>query len=492
MKLTLKIFIFSFFCFIKANEQLNLEAILSNLKNHNGIEHNFDINLLKRQAKRKWTILLYAAADNDLHYFAWNNIKQLATGANENVYIIVQLHEPGKNKKTQRYLIEKNKALLLNKENQQKLDSGDPKTLIDFCIWSIKHFPADNYMLDLSNHGSGVIDRGLARLINPSELFVLNPSNLMLELDRSIEFLEYLELRQYKNWLHKTGDCRCPKNKNGKCIILENQFQDPRGVCFDETYQSYLTNQKLDYALNVTCKEISSFLNEKDFKFHIFGMDACLMQMIEIANIAKKYAKILVASTEVELGPGWEYVKILKPLEEHNLDPKAFAKHIVKSYEETYSGITNEYTLSALNLDVMDKLEKNVNQIAATLIEILQNQKDNSAKNVIKKCKSNIAFEEPSYVDLASLYINLNNNMNKFTMKNADSEKLKNTLQTLIEEGLKIISETIIENVAGNNVSYSKGLSIYFPEKRIHTSYHKTEFAQTNQWINFLLHYVAL
>jgi len=426
--------------------------------------------------KRKWTILVYIAADNDLHYFAWNNIKQLAAGANENIYIIVQLNEPGRNKKTQRYLIEKNKAILLNKENQQKLDSGDPQTLIDFCIWSIKNFPAENYVLDLSNHGSGIIDRSAARLINPAELFVLNPSNLLLELDRSIEFLEFIEK---------------PRKKRVYNEDIDDNVNDPKGVCFDETFQSYLTNQKLEYALKTICSEISLSQNIKNFKFSMFWVDACLMQMLELANLLKKYANILIASEEVELGPGWRYDKILKFLETPNINSIAFARHVVKAYEETYLGITNDFTLSAINLELIEKLENNVNAISEILIDMLQNQKDNSVKNIIKKCKSNVAFEEPSYIDLGGFYENLSKNLINFEF-NKDQEYLIISLKNSLKEGLDIINEVVIENVAGSNITYAKGISVYFPEKRIHSSYHKTNFAQTNQWLTFLLHYIGL
>ena len=470
--------VFIIFC---ANRQIEVianpnatktECIL--YQNNNLIKnHELDQTLCPpypiKQIKKKLTLMFYSASDNDLHPFAWPTIKQLANGANENVHIIVQLNEPGRNKKTQRYLIEKNKAKLLNPDGQQKLDSGDPHTLIDFCTWAIKNFPADDYLLDLSDHGSGIIDRNAARLINPAELFVLNPSNLMLELDRSIEFLDFLE-------------------KPKKDMSQEKY----RGICFDETYQSYLTNQKLEFALQAICKEATQFLdNKKPFKFSILGMDACLMQMLEFEYLSK-FAHILVASQEVELAWGWRYDKILKPMEYQTLNYTELAKHIVKVYQETYSGITNDFTLSAINLDIIDQLKNNVNKFSELLIEMLQNQKDNSVKIIIKKCKSSIAFEEPSYIDLRSFYENINKNLDKLYFKNPESENLKTQLSQTIKEGLDILQEIVIENTSGRNISYAKGLSIYFPEKRIHNSYNKTNFAQTNQWLTFLMHYVAI
>jgi hypothetical protein len=408
--------------------------------------------------KKNWTLMVYIAADNNLNTFAWGTIRQLAKGANENMNIIVQLSEPGRQKKTERYLIEKNNAILLNKENTKKLDSGDPQTLIDFGAWVIQNYPAENYMLDLSDHGSGIIDldRHLSRLINPTELFVLNPSNLMLELDRSISFLDFF----------------------GK------HNEEVRGICFDENFQSYLNNQKLDYALKKICE------CEPNFKFKIIGLDACLMQMIEIGSLVKPYTDILVASPEVELGPGWRYDTLLKPFSIKNLDPISFAKHIVKTYEQTYSNITNDFTLSALDLKYIENLEKNLSSVAELLIESLINQKDSSIKNIIKICKKNISFEEPSYIDLTSFYENLIINLNRFIYANSKGADLLKKLENELKDGIKILKSTILENVCGNNIKYSKGISVYFPEKTIHNSYIKTSFAQSNQWVSLLLHYI--
>ena len=197
-----------------------------------------------KSSLKEATIMVYIAADNDLHYFAWKNIKELSEVAPPNINIIVQLNEPGKHKKTQRYLITKGKAHILNKDNQEKLDSGSAKTLIDFCTYSIKNFPAQDYVLILWDHGTGILDPR-RRTTRTDAYFHFNASNLMIEVDRSRSFLDLMEKE--------------PK----------------RGICFDDHYNTYLTNEKLDFALN----EIQQSALEGK-KFAIIGMDACLMSII--------------------------------------------------------------------------------------------------------------------------------------------------------------------------------------------------------------------
>lgn len=414
---------------------------------------------LRARTPRKWTFMIYIAADNDLFYFAWNNIKQLAKGANPNVNIVVFLNEPGINKKTQIYLVEKNRAVLLNKDNNQKLDSGNPQTLIDFCSWTIANFPADEYLIDLWNHGTGPADRGY-RIFNPSALFVLNPNNLMLELDRSVTYFGAAEA---------------------------NHEERPRGICFDETYRSYLDNQKLQYALDTICKQAL-----RGRKISILGMDACLMATIEIGDLAERYADYLVASQEVELGPGWRYDRILSLFQNanSNYSKAELAQHMVRAYHETYSKITKDFTLSAVDLNKIGPIKDNINQVAKLLIECLRHQSDGSVKAAINRCRDQIGFEEPSYIDLYSFYQNLLQNLNFFSFQNQALNNLTTQLAHALQVGQNSILDAIWANTCGSNLTYAKGLSIYFPERgKLLNSYQKTDFAQTNQWATFIAYF---
>lgn len=395
--------------------------------------------------------LVYMAADNNLHYFAWNNIKQMATvGSSKNIKIVIQLNEPGIHKKTQRYLIEKNKAILLNQDQVaagKKFNTGDPQTLIDFCTHAIKRFPAKHIVLILWDHGTGYLDPLKAKTSNIHELFELNPTDMMLELNRSHEFMERIDPQ---------GDCR--------------------GICFDETYRSYLSNQKLDFALKTICKQINR-------KFDIIGADACMMQMIEFGALLQPYANLMVGSEEVELGAGWNYKHVLRPFEDHALLPQELATHIVHCYQQTYARITHDYTLSAANLDLLQPLVNNINKTGSLLIECLKQQINQTVKNTIAHCRSKnmcTCFDEPSYIDLGHFYQNLKTHINQFKLKN--DPQLINELQTEIELGLQLINKIVFANVSGKNINKASGLSIYLPERRIHPSYFQTPFSQSNSW----------
>jgi len=92
----------------------------------------------------------------------------------------------------------------------------------------------------------------------------------------------------------------------------------------------------------------------------ILGFDACLMSMVEVANIAKEYVNIMVGSQEVELGTGWNYARALQAVASRTMDSPTFAQHIVDAYQESYQQITNDFTQSAINLSRIDPIEENI------------------------------------------------------------------------------------------------------------------------------------
>lgn len=409
----------------------------------------------KKAGVKEATIMVYIAADNDLHYFAWKNIRQLAQVAPENLNIIVQINEPGKYKKTQRYLITKDKAYELNKQNKDKLDSGSSETLVDFCGYCINTFPANDYVLILWNHGTGIIDPQ-RRLRHFEECLHFNPANLTIEVDRNFRDLEEMDL-------------------------IERE--ETKGICFDDQYNSYLTNQKLEKALNTITNK---YLGGK--KLALIGMDACLMSMLEVANIFKKYAHIMVSSQEVELGAGWQYDKVLKYYNSRNLN--GFAKHIVEAYKQAYESIYPDYTLSAVNLDLIEELEKSINNLAKDLIDASKNQIGMSVKNLIKKCKEKIGFDIPSYIDLCTFCESLSKNIDSCTLKSNEAA-IKESIKKHCTDCINAANKSIIANASGKNVPFAKGISIYLPEReKLHSSYARTNFAASNNWFNLISSYL--
>lgn len=410
--------------------------------------------------------MIYIAADNDLRNFAIRNLKQMATiGSTDNINIIVHLDIKlsGNNKVTKRYYIQKDKILHLNADDPrtQRMDSGNPETVISFFTWGIAEFPAEHYAGLFWDHATGDLDPKKGRIFKLADLFTFNAAINKVEVNRSVGFFDLI----------------CPS------------VTEEKGICWDDTTGNYLTTQDLDYALNTICTKVL-----KGKKLAILGFDACLMQMTGVGCVAKKYADIMVGSQEVILGTGWNYVEILRPFASKSLTAEEFCKHIVNTYKATYETITNDYTLSAIRLKDFSLIEDNINHISKLLIECLKKQKNKSVKNIITTCRSKLLcthFDEPSFIDLHHLYKNLSASVKNFELANKrDEDRLKPELIEALTVGCKIIEELTIANVAGKNLAKAKGLSIYFPTTRIYPSYRDLEFCKNNDWIVFLTQYL--
>ena len=427
------------------------------------------VELRSINPEKEYTLIVFMAADNDLHRFALKNLIQMeAVGSNENINIIVQLNTPGYFNPTKRYVIKKGKRLLVQADGPiltQNLNSGSPHTLIDCAEWAMKYYPAKNLIINFWNHGSGCWDPGVSKIINTCDLFHVNSDTKMLELDRDIEYIDHIE----------------EQNKSEK--------EQQRGICFDETYKSYMSNQDVKYALREIHHRI---LGGK--KIAAVWFDACLMSMIEIANICKDHADYLIASEDVEYASGSNYQLVLSPFIDRVLSPREFACHVVECFEKAYQQITRDYTQSAVELSQVSLIEENINLVAEQLLLAMQDQKNKSVVKMLQQCKSRpfcTCFEEPSFIDLRHFYINLQANIYQISLTSPSNEmSIKTTLTKLLEQGINLINSAVAANVAGSSITNACGLSIYFPERAMFNSYAKTNFAQTNSWSTMLTQYL--
>lgn len=116
---------------------------------------------------RKWTIMVYVNAKNNLEEFGLKDVNEMETvGSGENVSIVAELgrmsgfsFDDGNWTGARRYLINKDtdtaKITSPVLASMAKADMGDYKHLIEFGQWAKAAYPAENYMLIVWNHGSG-------------------------------------------------------------------------------------------------------------------------------------------------------------------------------------------------------------------------------------------------------------------------------------------------------------------------------------------------
>lgn len=117
------------------------------------------------QGIAKWTFMMYMTADNDLEPYMMNDLAEIAAvGSSNAVNVVVQVDRAegfddesyGNWTDARRFLvtqgIDYNTQAL---ESLGEINTGDPRMLREFLVWSISNFPAEKYALFFSNHGGG-------------------------------------------------------------------------------------------------------------------------------------------------------------------------------------------------------------------------------------------------------------------------------------------------------------------------------------------------
>jgi hypothetical protein len=114
----------------------------------------------------RWTVLIYMAANNDLEIASLLNLQQLADAASSPlVNVVVQItRDPDSDitdtianlkpfTSTKRLLVQHGRFTEL--ADLGRVNSGSPATLADFISWGERSYPAQHYLLALSDHGGG-------------------------------------------------------------------------------------------------------------------------------------------------------------------------------------------------------------------------------------------------------------------------------------------------------------------------------------------------
>lgn len=379
-------------------------------------------------SKRPWTFIAYIAADNNLNPEADLNISQMVkASATQNVYIVVYLNikRDGQEKLTQKLIIQDGKISTENIVPAQ--DSGDENTFIKALVWAVTEFPSDHIFVDIWNHGSGSLNRNM------------------------------------------------------------HEMYQHRGVCYDDSTGNYLTDLNLKQAFDII---VNQYLHGN--KIDIVAFDACLMADIEIAFTLMPYAHHLISSQETVPGAGFNYTALLSPFAKANPDAITVAKNLVASYDTAYKYSGQSYTLSAINLDKCASIVSYTNSIGQLLSKFLASDKKGLLAKAIGASVSPrtcVHFEEPTYLDLYSLYTNLYNRTSAMGLSATHQAQLK----TALRNALSALSQAVYANVKSYELNRARGLSIYFADvnEGVELSYGDLYWSQVNpQWLQFLNSYV--
>lgn len=180
------------------------------------------------------------------------------------------------------------------------------------------------------------------------------------------------------------------------------------------------------------------------------GFDACLMAMLEVANVMADYAEYLIASEEMEAGEGWNYACLQTISDGEHFDGQKAAAEIIEAYSTYYESnymYTPDYTMSCLDLNCTDEVVTELeNLVEVAAVELYNNGYSKIAK-MRDKAKSFGKISDAGFYDTVDLY--------------DLSEKM---VQQYPEQSqaLQAALDDMVVNLA-TNVHGAHGVALYFP-----------------------------
>lgn len=395
----------------------------------------------------EWTMLTIMQADNNLAPFALQNIMDMQKNMVGNkVNKLVYWHKPRSNQRWKCKI--KSNGTIEEEVIEIKTAPNMEREIIDAMYWAVSTNPAKHYMLNLWDHGTGIIDH----------------SHWSTKHKNTFRFF------REGSWLEVPG----------------LNYED-RGILYSDSTKTFLNNQQLTSA----CRYIKQNIIKKNID--IIGMDACLMAMLEVAYQIRDSASYLVSSQNLEPGRGWNYGSFLRPISTipTAYSPLKVGQAIVDTYAQYYTGKCGFYTLSVIDLGLIDELKKNLDNI----ITAINNIKKTDAQGILGMVKyaalTAIKFDGAEFIDLYSFYNNLLKGFGQLLAEKKKDKKIPDAevlaLQFSLNNGLQFISRVVPVNKVGAQFGQARGISIYYPHGAFHQSYTKTLFMQDSSWASLVL-----
>lgn len=240
-----------------------------------------------------------------------------------------------------------------------------------------------------------------------------------------------------------------------------------KGISYDDSSGNHITTQQLGMGLKMIRNKLGQNID-------ILGMDACLMQTIEVAYEIAPSVDIIIASQDLEPGDGYPYNLILESLTP-NMSPEKFGCLWVKSYASSYNNGSQGMeatTQSALRSIALPAL---IDAISGFAKAIMATSDIVATKQALQQVQT---FHNKSNIDLL--------HFTDLLSKTQDT-----ALQTAISKlQLACRQAVLINQTTGTQNKHASGLSIYFPQSLSELqSYQQLTFAQHSMWDDMLKHW---
>jgi len=432
-----------------------IAAVVQNNQFQQKIDMKGECDLMQPK-KRQWTVMVYMVGAGNLDNNGFADLKEMKkVGSTSEVAIVAQFNRCVKYRPTKRYYLRRNNsdgALAADVvENLGETNPADPDVLEAFLQWGCANFPARRYLVVLWGHGNGADDEKLpdsAVSVLPSDDNAINPA---------------------------------PAGSDARLAFYQKRPPITQGIDLSPTATS-LNEYTVDFLDNRRFKQVfESVSHELGRKIDVLGMDACLMSGAEVCYQLRESVRYTVAPEGFGPLDGWPYDSILGELVKYpQFTPEKLACLITEKYLASYADYEDvAITHSVCDVGKSAILAAAVDELATALMNSLS--RGESRKAVMFARWQAQSFNGTDYVDLYDFCNLLRRGNNQPDVKAA----CRRVMRVISTEGF--IRQSVYR---GEEVQYTYGVSIYFPQVEVSRFYQKLDFAHDTHWPQFLARYI--
>jgi hypothetical protein len=368
-----------------------------------------------RSCPTTWTVMVYMDGDNNLEYYEWLILDRMeSVGSTAEVNILAQVDPYDDCAGTYRYYItgtDQGISYPLYSDDivqtMPEQNMSDPAVLTEFINWAGDNYPADHYILVLSDHGAGWREE--------DEIF--------------------------------------------------------KGIIWDDTTGGWE---------HIDIPELAQSLQNANIGIDILVLDACNMQMIEVAyELGMQMTSVpnyLIASETTGWINGIPYDNILNQLTSNpGMAQLAICETIVNEYVDNLTDTGKPTTMSALqfNNEFLTDTLGIINDFSTALMASSYQEEISSARSMAQSYE---LWDRPQYKDLYDFAQIIKNNVSDCQI---EAQAVMDLVNSII----------VAEGHTGLGVDNSHGLSIYLIDSSAEydSSYDLLQFAMDTQWDEFLV-----
>ena len=436
-----------------------------------------------------WTILVFQAGDNNLEDYLEEDLQEMELGYKNTpqVNVLVQQDREREDGVWRYELRHDNDLEVRGSElvgySSDEPDTGSWQTLASFGQWATVCYPAENYVVVVSGHGTGWSEPEDEEDGDPIEWEDPQQDGGDGDADADAGVPEGDADTPDSPDGEDSGDATEGNGVSEDRAATEAEGEPYRAIAFDDTSGSSLDLQELSTALRFI-----SDAARRDYdppwmnRLVIYGSDACLMQTIEVIQALGDSVTYVVGSEKTEPGKGWPYSTILRELTQRPFAyaraPQKLAELIVDKYGDSYSlhggqGYERDLTLSAVNLDHGQRLVNDVTKITTLLKELRrESELGEGLDDYIWAARRESPVFSETYLDLAEFLMSLRAQLidaghmpRKY--QHWDGDERFRTLRNAIDEAVEETFEMTLANLddaAPTPDGKADGVSVYFPD----------------------------